>query len=103
MFGIGHFKQHELEQFYVTVRAYFPEATVLPLDNTVGSCRFVDRKDVQYEADVSKQYGNVRYTIWKREYTSCGWFTSLIFETSVPERLASELRDFTVMFERGRQ
>jgi len=98
MFGIGHFKQHELEQFYVTVRAYFPEATVIPLDDTVGSCRLIDRKKeqgLQYDADISKQYGIVRYTIWKREYVSCGWFTSLVFDTNNPDRFATALKDLT--------
>ncbi len=98
MFGIGHFEQHELEQFYGTVRAYFPKATVIPLDNTIGSCRFIDRKDLQYEVDVSKQYGGVLYKIWKKEDTICGWFSSLVFETSEPRRLAAELRDFNLKF-----
>ena len=80
------FLQYELEQFYVLVKSFYPDAVV-----TCGTC-IVKSADTAYEVDMYLWDGRATYSVWKEKEGLLGRFSLKILETRDSGKLADVLK-----------
>ena len=88
-------EQADLENFFVMCRAYYPNAEILSISDSVGYVLLWQDGTRDYTADMVMVDGGLKYSLCERERVSYGWFTTIYCKTANVDEFMDGLRRFS--------